>query len=55
MVKKGKCLSLNNGKRGIIKLRHLPFLTIYNYKFYRYIYFTCTLYVNSVGSHIVRT
>jgi len=27
----------------------------YNYRFYRYIYFTCTLYVNSVGSHIVRT
>jgi len=35
-------------------LRHL-LLTIYNYRFYRYIYFTCTLYVNSVGSHIVRT
>ena len=31
------------------------FLTTYNYTIYRHIYFTCTLYVNSVGSHIVRT
>jgi len=30
------------------------FITLYIYVFIRCFYFTCTSYVNNVGSHIVR-